>query len=149
MTGVEILAVISNIATAVGVGVAVWQLVIANGQNVTNFEDNFAKEYRELAAKLPTKAFLGEPLTNKELSEHFDEMYHYFDLCNEQAFLKKVGRISDETWVFWKDGIQSNLERPAFERAWSEIASRANGNFSELKELFPPKAYVRNKNSHV
>jgi hypothetical protein len=142
MTTIEILSALANIATAAAVVVGAWQLVLVHRMSVTNFEDTFAKEYRELAAKLPTKALLGEALSDDEHAKHFDEMYHYFDLCNEQAFLRGVGRVSDKTWIFWMDGIASNLRRPAFDRAWSEIAARANDDFSELKALFPPKPYL-------
>lgn len=142
MTAFEILAALANIATAGAVVVGAWQLVLVHRLSITNFEDTFAKEYRELMAKLPTKAMLGEMLSDDEHTEYFDEMYHYFDLCNEQVFLRSVGRVSDKTWIFWKDGIASNLRRPAFERAWSEIAARANNDFSELKALFPPKPYL-------
>lgn len=135
---VELITAIGSVATGLGVTVAAWQLYLSHKLSVTNFEDSFAKEYRALAAGLPTKALLGKPLYNKEYVEHFDELYHYFDLCNEQAFLHKIGRISPQTWRFWKDGIASNIQRPAFARAWSEIASQANGDFSELKALFPP-----------
>lgn len=142
MICLEILPALANIATATAVGVAAWQLVLTKRQAVTSFEDSFAKEYRDLTSKLPTKALLGEPLNDEEYSTHFDEMYHYFDLCNEQVFLYKAGRISDETWKFWQDGIKTNLKRSAFERAWSEIAAKANDDFSELKALFPPKPYA-------
>lgn len=142
MSFLEILSAIANIATAAAVGLGAWQLVLAHRQSVTSFEDSFAREYRELASKLPTKAFLGAMLSDDEYAQHFDEMYHYFDLCNEQAFLWSVGRISEKTWQFWKDGIGSNLSRPAFERSWSEIAFKAKDDFSELKALFPPKPYV-------
>ena len=135
---IALLSSLGNVATGVGVVVAAWQLFLAHKQSVTNFEDSFAKEYRALAARLPTKALLGEPLSNREHREHFDELYHYFDLCNEQTFLHKNGRISSKTWEFWRDGIASNMRRPAFKRAWSEIASQANDDFSELKALFPP-----------
>ena len=141
MTTIETLSALANIATATAVVVGAWQLVLAHRLSVTNFEDAFAKEYRELAAKLPTKALLGEALSDDEHVKYFDEMYRYFDLCNQQAFLYSVGRVSNKTWIFWKDGIASNLRRPAFERAWSEIAARANNDFSELKVLFPPKPY--------
>ena len=85
----ESLTLIASVATAIGVIVAAWQLFLAHKQSVMSFEDTFAREYRELIAKLPTKALLGESLTNKEYANHFDEMYHYIDLCNEQAYLKK------------------------------------------------------------
>lgn len=135
MTTIETLSALANIATAAAIVVGAWQLVLAHRLSVTNFEDAFAREYRELAAKLPTKALLGEALSDDEYAKHFDEMYHYFDLCNEQAFYYSVGRVSGKTWIFWKDGIAWNLRRPAFERAWSEIAARANNDFSELKVL--------------
>ena len=134
----EILTALSGIATAIGVFVAARQLFLAQRQNVTSFEDSFAKEYRELASTLPTKTLLGESLTEAEYTKHFDELYHYFDLCNQQVFLRNVGRISKKTWTFWKDGIASNMRRPAFERAWAEIAARANSDFSELRAVFPP-----------
>jgi len=135
---IEILASISSIATAMGVLLAAWQLWLAQRQSITTFEDSFAREYRTLAARLPTKALLGESLSKSEHQRYFDEFYHYFDLCNEQAFLNQCGRITQETWKFWHDGIASNLRRPAFKRAWMEIAARANDDFSELRALFPP-----------
>ncbi len=137
---VAILSALGSVATGIAVIVAAWQLYLVHRQSVSNFEDSFAKEYRALAARLPTKALLGEPLSNREHAEHFDEMYHYFDLCNEQAFQHKNGRISSKTWLFWREGIASNLARPAFARAWCEIAARANDDFSELRELLLQKS---------
>lgn len=91
MTIIETLAALANIATAAAVVVGAWQLVLVHRLSVTNFENTFSKEYRELAAKLPTKALLGEEFTDDEHAKHFDEMYHYFYLCNEQAFLCSLG----------------------------------------------------------
>jgi hypothetical protein len=139
----EILSASASTATALGVAVAAWQIWLAHKQSVTSFEDSLAKEYRELAATLPTKALLGETLTDEEHAKYFDEFYRYFDLCNEQAFLHKNGRISKITWRFWNDGIASNLRRPAFSRAWREVAARANDDFSELRALSPPLDHER------
>ena len=135
----EVLSALANIATACAVVVAAWQLVLSQKQAVTTFEDSLAKEYRDIAATLPVKALLGQTLSESEHIEKFDEFYRYFDLCNQQAFLKQSGRVSDKTWQFWLEGIASNLERPAFERAWSEVAARSNGDFAELRALVLPK----------
>ncbi len=135
-----ILDTITGVGTAVGVLVGAWQLWQAHQQTVTSFEDSFSREYRELTADLPTKALLGESLTEEEYSEHFDEFYHYFDLSNEQAFLFLTGRVRTRTWKFWKDGIEANLGRPAFRRAWSEISERAPADFEELRTFFPPES---------
>jgi hypothetical protein len=130
----------ANLATAIAVIFAAFQIWQSKKQAVTTFEDSLAKEYREIVARLPTKALLGEPLTDKEHAESFDEMYHYFDLCNVQVFLKQTNRISDKTWRFWEDGMKSNMRRPAFDRAWSEIAARSENDFSELRSIVPPRA---------
>ena len=135
----DVLAAMASVATAIAVIVAAWQLMLSRQQAVTSFEDSLAKEYRDLAARIPVKALLGKPLSDEEFAKHFDTLYHYIDLCNEQAFLNQTGRISDSTWTFWRGGIASNLKRPAFERAWSEIAAGSNGDFSELRAVFPPK----------
>ncbi len=139
---IEALSVLAYIATAAAVIVAARQLVLSQRQNVTNFEDSLAKEYRKIASKLPIKALLGETLSDEEYAKCIDKMYRYFDLCNQQIFLQKIGRVSDKTWIFWRDGMASNLKRPAFKLAWAEIAARANGDFSELRNEFPPDVWV-------
>jgi hypothetical protein len=106
----------ASIATAFGVAMGAWQLWLAHKQSITSFEDSLAREYRELAATLPTSALLGEQLTAVEQAKYLDKFYRYFDLCNEQAFLHQNGRISKSTWTFWVDGILSNPRRPAFSR---------------------------------
>ncbi len=130
---------IASLATAAGIIVATVQLWLARRQSITSFEDEFSPEYRELAAKLPTKALLGEALSEDEHEQKFDEFYHYIDLCNEQVFLHRRKRITKATWRFWRDGIEHNLKRPAFKRAWSEIAARSDTDFQELREVFPPE----------
>jgi hypothetical protein len=102
------------------------------------FEDSLAAQYRQVASTLPLKALLGEPLTDVEHQAHLQYFYRYFDLCNEQVFLHKNGRVSRNTWKFWKDGILTNLRRPAFAAAWKEIAHCAVDDFNELRFLYPP-----------
>jgi hypothetical protein len=121
--------------TMAGVVIAAIQLIRQVSEQKTAFEDGFAKEYRELVATIPVKAMLGEELVAADLEAHLDEFYHYFDLCNEQAFLARLGRIRRRTWKFWREGIEDNLARPAFRQAWDHIQSRAPGDFTELRRL--------------
>lgn len=127
------------VLTLVGVWLGVRQLNLLKQQGVTSLEDTLSSEYRQLASTLPLPALLGEPLSDDEHVKALDEFYRYFDLCNHQIYLHDQQRISNETWAFWKDGIFSNLKRPAFARAWAEIASRADGDFDELRRLCPPQ----------
>jgi hypothetical protein len=130
-----IIGVIASVATAVGVFLAFRQLRHTKQQAVTSFEDTIAGEYRALTTCIPTKALLGKPLSDVEHEGALDKFYRYIDLSNEQIFLRQRGRISSETWRFWRDGIKSNLCRPAFKRAWDEISQQAGGDFSELRRL--------------
>jgi len=123
------------IATALGVIFAAIQIWLSRSQGVTTFEDSFAKEYRDLSRCIPTRALLGERISDKEMEKHLDEFWHYFDLSNEQTFLRQIGRIRTETWIFWRDGIRSNLEKPAFQRAWKELENTQTTEFSELRRL--------------
>jgi hypothetical protein len=137
--------------SSAGIFFAGCQLLITYKQSVTAFEDGIAREYRELAGRLPTGALLGEAISDEEHQESFDEFYHYFDLTNEQIFLRQYGRIRRWTWENWRDGIRSNIRRPAFARAWTEIKERSNGDFNGLRRLIDaefkedPKSWSRRR----
>jgi hypothetical protein len=117
-----------------GLFLTFWQVRLVKKLATTQFEDTLGREYRELAGRLPTKALLGEELTNEEYAAALDEFIHYIDLCNEQVFLRRCERITLTTWEYWRDGIRTNLEQPAFARAWAEIKNRST-NFRELRRL--------------
>ena len=135
MNIIEAANLAASIATAVGVifaAIKIWQ---SRSQGVTTFEDSFAKEYRDLSRCIPTRALLGAELNEEEKEKHLDEFWHYFDLSNEQTFLRQIGRIRTETWVFWRDGMRSNFEKPAFQWAWKELEHTGTTEFSELRRL--------------
>ena len=130
-------AVVSAIATAIaaaGVWYAHRQLHTSRQIAQLQFEDALAKEYRELANRLPTKLLLGESLDHIEFPKAFDELYRYMDLSNEQVCLRQRGRISAEVWKNWSQGIETNLQLPAFAKAWSDIKARSR-SFQELRRL--------------
>lgn len=131
----ESLQLLATAAMAVGVFLVWLQLGLAKSQAVTAFEDTIAREFRDITHHLPVKALLGDRLDESERQEHLDEFYHYIDLTNEEIFLRQRGRISDETWVYWCDGIKSLLRLPAFVDAWKEIRERAPDIFGELRRL--------------
>ena len=125
----------TSIATVAGIFIAAWQLYLTQRQAAISFEDSLAYEYRRLASTIPTSAFLGEEFDDQVMAEHIDEFYHYFDLCNSQIFMRQHGRISKKTWLFWQEGIATNLARPSFKKAWAYVSQRSGSDFSELKRL--------------
>jgi hypothetical protein len=127
---------IGSLATATGVGTAVVQLRMSRIQNRTEFEDSLTREYREIARELPIDVFLNKALSPEELSDHRNAFYRYFDLCNEQVFLRQTNRISRTTWEQWRDGITTNLGRQAFRDAWNlYFDADPDADFRELRLL--------------
>lgn len=130
----EWISAMASVVAACGVFLAFWQLRMSKNIAQLEFEDSLAKEYRELAANIPTKALLGVAISESEFQESFDEFYRYIDLTNEQISLRLRGRIKKETWENWLSGIRSNLELTPFKRAWDEIKNSSK-SFQELRRL--------------
>lgn len=131
----QTVASLTGIATTTGLFIAYRQFRLATRQAQTTFEDALAREYRQVAHRIPVRALLGDDLPESQSGIALDEFYWYFDLTNEQIFLRRNGRVSDATWANWRDGIRANLRKPAFARAWGEIARRAPGSFNDLRRL--------------
>lgn len=131
---------LASLATALAVVVGVIEIYRARMQSVTEFEDSLAAEYRALANAMPIQAFLGQKIDfDLDDCKALDEFYHYFDLCNNQIFLRQIGRVQRKTWLYWRDGIKSNMERPAFAEAWARIEPSTGKDFEELKKLIRMK----------
>lgn len=135
MNSLDCFSLLASACTAIGVIIAAYQIRTARIDAVRQFEDGFAKEYRDLANRIPPPALLGMDLSEDEKNNHFDELYRYFDLCNEQIYLRQKERIRIETWIFWRDGMASNFRKPAFRWAWDKIESTKTEEFSELRRL--------------
>ena len=131
----EVVEAIAESVTALSVVVGVFQLWQTKKANQTQFEDDLTKEYREISKTIPIKALLGKELTTEESAEAQRGLYFYIDLCNEQVFLRQNGRVCRATWIFWQDGIKTNLARPAFKKAWEDFKLTAPKDFKELRRL--------------
>ena len=131
----DVFQLFASMATAVAVFLAWWQILQARKQSVVQFEDQLSGQYRTLAQRLPIEALLGEELEESRYRAALPEFCHYIDLTNEQIFLRRSGRISKYTWKNWSEGIRWNLSRPAFARAWKEIANRSPESFEGIRKL--------------
>ncbi len=131
----EWIGAVGSLATAGGVSLVWWQIRLTQRQALTAFEDSMAREYREITQRLPTKALLGQELSEQEQEASLDDFFHYIDLSNEQVFLRMMKRVSAPTWSNWCEGIESNLTRQAFAKAWALIKTQAPDSFQELRRL--------------
>ena len=62
-------------------------------------------------------------LSTTRSKRHPTGFYRYFDLCNQQLFLRHQlpPRFTAEVWNDWRDGIDAHLHRASFQRAWQII----------------------------
>lgn len=134
MTQYETLSLIVSFITVLSVFFAGYQILDSKKQARTNFEDSLNHQFRELLKELPTDALLCRKYRNCEISdEEMNAYYRYFDLCNEQCFLRQQNRVCKKTWNQWNDGIRTMLVRPAFQEAWNELRKSNDQDFSELR----------------
>ena len=132
---VSIIQVTASTVTAIGVVIAAIQLWLIKRQAVTTFEDEVSNEYRQIAKPIPVQAMLGEDLKEEEFNRALNEIYNYIDFTNEQIFLRQQGRIRKTTWQNWCEGIDSNLDLPAFKKAWKLVKEKLPHSFNELRRL--------------
>ena len=136
MSATAIILDVGSLATAAAVGVGVFQLRSSRQQAVSAFEDSLTRLYRALVAEFPVEVFTNEPPPIEDLAKYRSAFYRYFDLCNEQIFLRSTKRISAPTWEQWRDGIKTNLQRDSFRRVWEQqFDKQTGGDFAELRHL--------------
>lgn len=126
---------IASIATAIGVGIATWQIWEGRKLAQVTFEDSFNQQYRDLIYAIPVDALLGKDLSESEKLKARELVFNYLDLCNEQISHRQNKRISDSRWTDWVSGIEENIRRKLFSEVWCEVKERAPGTFSFLEKL--------------
>jgi len=121
MNTIDIFTAISSVATAIGVVFVAWQLRISKKQAQAQFEDSFDQQYRNLSLPIPVDIFLGKEMTNDNREKVRELLFNYFDLCNEQSYLRSIGRITKSTWKIWCSGMENNLNTVAFKEVYNEV----------------------------
>jgi hypothetical protein len=131
----EILTALGAIGTAAAAFFAAIQLWMGRKRAQTAFEDSLTAAYRGVMEDLPVEAFMRSGLRREEeVEQHLGVFYRCIDRCNEQVFLRQIGRVSRDTWTQWRSGIASNLRKPGFADAW-RYARKHSDDFEELRKL--------------
>jgi hypothetical protein len=132
--GSTVITDVAGVATAIGVLFGAGQLLLSRSQATTTFEDALSVQYRQIIKP----GLLADLLSNLESDpgavETVAPYYEYFDLCNEQIFLRLQGRVRRRTWREWQQGIEANLGRGAIKEAWL-VAHHKLDEFGELRLL--------------
>lgn len=83
--------------------------------------------------ELPVDVLIGKEPSEENKAQVRELIYNYFDLANEQSYLRAKGRICKLTWISWSAGMETHLTRPAFSNVYDEIIE--NSSFTYLKRL--------------
>ncbi len=126
---------IASIATAIGIFLAVFELRGNWKLSQSQFEDSLDQQYRELAKGIPVDALIGKTVTTEKKEITRELIYNYFDLSNEQVFLRKRRRIRKDTWLDWCAGIQAHLQKVEFQNVWQEMKTESPQTFTFLEKL--------------
>jgi hypothetical protein len=125
--------VFASIFTAIGVAFCAWQIRLGKKQSQAEFEDSLDQQYREISMALPVDVLIGKDASEDQKSQVRELIYNYFDLANEQAYLRAKGRICKTTWLSWSTGMEMHLSRPAFSIVYDEVIEASS--FTYLKRL--------------
>ena len=132
----DTILVITNLATIVGVIVAIAMLIITvkslnssveqfNEQLQLNVFTDYTKRYQEIMLSLPESVndddFSFYNLKENEKEKKLKYMRAYFDLCSEEYFLYGQGKIGKDTWHEWNSGIKYAFSKAAFIESWQLI----------------------------
>ena len=74
-----------------------------------------------------------------EKEHEFNKIYNYMDFCNEQIFLRKNGRVRENTWMDWQNGMKINFSLPIFDETSKKV-------FEKLPDIFHELRMVKDKN---
>lgn len=100
---------------------------VASQLRYSYFAD-YAKRYSQIMEEMPADVFLPGDTDLIEMTEdHYKAMSRYFDLCCEEHFLNTKGRIDPSVWDDWKEGIETNMSKAVFKKAWKEMEKNYTG----------------------
>lgn len=119
MNGWEIASSVATMVTALAVLLAVGQLIVARQQSHREFESLYVQRYWDLM-----DSFSDHELTTRSNGafrrrDHAAALRHV-QLCEDQADMRRLGRITENTWKIWAQSIASELTSNRYTRIFSD-----------------------------
>jgi hypothetical protein len=121
VSALNIVGVVAESATALGVLALGAQLVLLRRQTRAEFERRFVERYESIIANIPLKMLIGDRCDGAMTDLERRAFYDYFRLCEEEIYFLQQRKVSYQTWADWWVGIRSNLDKAAFRSAWAVL----------------------------
>jgi hypothetical protein len=121
----EVVTTVANVATAAGIFAVGWQLVLNRRQMMAEFERTFGERYERIIRDVPLPMLIGQVEDPTNDATALRAFFDYFELCEEELYYRRQGKVSRSTWKDWWEGIALNFRRPAFRTAWAHLKDAA------------------------
>lgn len=115
----EWVGLVTSCITALGVLLAVPQIVELNRQQHRSFEQLYVQRYWQLQDGYSVDFQLGRrntPLADKDAAT----ARAYLQLCEDELDMFKAGRVTRSTWQNWRSGMEPALQSEPFHSIISE-----------------------------
>lgn len=116
----EGLTAIFSMATLFAVVLAALQIRQVNKQMHREFEMQYLHRFWQLYDAMSDELKMGKGYTTRDRTLAQD----YFTLCEDQIGLRKIGRVTDQTWGFWKKDMRRFCEADFFSREFSKCSGK-------------------------
>ncbi|MBX3195844.1 MAG: hypothetical protein KF727_12200 [Microbacteriaceae bacterium] len=115
------LGVVVQVLTALAIIFAAWQLLFHSRAMHREFELLYVQRYWELMDRRTAKFAIGDG------THHSDRLVirAYFQLCEDEADLRRIGRVTDNTWTFWRGAMVSQASTAAYRHELDRLDASA------------------------
>lgn len=90
----------------------------------SDFFADYTERFHNIVLHLPINyddpTFSMKSLSNQAQETTIRYIRIYFDLCSEEYFLHKKGRLEDEVWKEWLQGMKYTMNLPVFKQIWDD-----------------------------
>ena len=132
---IAVVATVAQWATAIGAGFVAFQLWQTQRALRASYERTFVERYEQIIAHVLLAALLEGRLpdtvtdTDPEVIER--AFFDYFELCEEELYFRKLGRITRRTWADWWEGMALQFRNDAFAAELERLVERTASDCAE------------------
>jgi hypothetical protein len=125
---VDAWSLVLQIATLIAVAVAAWQLMFQSRQMHRDFETLYVARYWALM----DRRSLPFVLTGAPRKSDRGVIDQYLQLCEDEIDCRRIGRVTDSTWRFWRAAIVDQVSERSYRRF---LDSLPDDRFPRLRTL--------------
>lgn len=129
----ELIGLAVSVITAGSIIFAAIQIVSQTRQMHREFEALYVQRYWSLMDRRSVSFERGGKVVRADQIV----IHQYLQLCEDEIDLRRLGRVTDDTWRYWESSIRYQASEPAYRAA---VRSSSRSDFPSLKALLCARA---------